>query len=315
MGGKTAPPPPPPRVTDAALPLLADLQRLFPNAKGREPLSRHTTWGIGGPADYYVEVENRDALDRLVTWAGDHGIPLWPIGQGSNLLVGDRGIRGIVTRLRGDFETFRFEDGARVNAGAGVLLPQLSRACAERGLSGAEPFAGIPGTLGGGLMTNAGTPEGDLGSLVEEVLTLDAEGRERLLSGKDLRFGYRRSNLTDHWVLSARLKLRPGDRNDILASVEKQRMRRAERQPLGTKNCGSVFKNPPGDHAARLIEAAGLKGTRVGDARISPKHANFIENVGHASAADVHALLALVQKTVREKSGVDLELEVWPVGD
>ncbi|MBL0348961.1 MAG: UDP-N-acetylmuramate dehydrogenase [Elusimicrobia bacterium] len=302
-------------MTGGASALLSDLRRLFPSAKGAEPLSRHTTWGIGGPADFYVEVENRAALDRLVTWAADHGVPLWPIGQGSNLLVGDRGVRGVVTRLRGEFETFHFEEDGRINAGAGVLLPQLSRACAERGLTGAEPFAGIPGTLGGGLMTNAGTPEGDLGSLVEEVLTLDADGRERLLTKKDLRFGYRRSNLTDHWVLSARLKLRPGDRNDILASVEKQLKRRAERQPLGTKNCGSVFKNPPGDHAARLIEAAGLKGTRVGDARISPKHANFIENLGRASAGDVHALLALVQKTVREKCGVDLELEVWPVGD
>lgn len=315
MGGKIAAPPPPPRVTGGASALLSDLRRLFPSAKGAEPLSRHTTWGIGGPADFYVEVENRAALDRLVTWAADHGVPLWPIGQGSNLLVGDRGVRGVVTRLRGEFETFHFEEDGRINAGAGVLLPQLSRACAERGLTGAEPFAGIPGTLGGGLMTNAGTPEGDLGSLVEEVLTLDADGHERLLTKKDLRFGYRRSNLTDHWVLSARLKLRPGDRNDILASVDKQLKRRAERQPLGTKNCGSVFKNPPGDHAARLIEAAGLKGTRVGDARISPKHANFIENLGRASAGDVHALLALVQKTVREKCGVDLELEVWPVGD
>lgn len=302
-------------MTGGASALLSDLRRLFPSAKGAEPLSRHTTWGIGGPADFYVEVENRAALDRLVTWAADHGVPLWPIGQGSNLLVGDRGVRGVVTRLRGEFETFHFEEDGRINAGAGVLLPQLSRACAERGLTGAEPFAGIPGTLGGGLMTNAGTPEGDLGSLVEEVLTLDADGHERLLTKKDLRFGYRRSNLTDHWVLSARLKLRPGDRNDILASVDKQLKRRAERQPLGTKNCGSVFKNPPGDHAARLIEAAGLKGTRVGDARISPKHANFIENLGRASAGDVHALLALVQKTVREKCGVDLELEVWPVGD
>lgn len=315
MGGKIAAPPPPPRVTGGASALLSDLRRLFPSAKGAEPLSRHTTWGIGGPADFYVEVENRAALDRLVTWAADHGVPLWPIGQGSNLLVGDRGVRGVVTRLRGEFEAFHFEEDGRINAGAGVLLPQLSRACAERGLTGAEPFAGIPGTLGGGLMTNAGTPEGDLGSLVEEVLTLDADGRERLLTKKDLRFGYRRSNLTDHWVLSARLKLRPGDRNDILASVEKQLKRRAERQPLGTKNCGSVFKNPPGDHAARLIEAAGLKGTRVGDARISPKHANFIENLGRASAGEVHTLLALVQKTVREKCGVDLELEVWPVGD
>lgn len=295
--------------------LLADLRKEFPDAQGDEPLARHTTWGIGGPADFYVEVTSRDALDRLLAWAVQKQVPLFPIGQGSNLLVGDRGVRGIVVRLRGEFERIDVHPDGTVDAGAGAFLPQIARACAAAGLTGAEPFCGIPGTLGGGLMTNAGTPEGDLGGVVREVIALDGDGRERRLTAKDLRFGYRRSNLTNHLVLSARLKLRPGNRNDILASVEKQLARRAERQPLGTKNCGSVFKNPPGDHAARLIEAAGLKGARSGDARVSPKHANFIENTGRATAADVRALIARVRADVREKFGVDLELEVWPVGD
>jgi len=295
-------------------PLFTDLHRRIPAAKAGEPLSRHTTWGIGGPADYYVEVKNAGELQTLSDWARDHQLPLTLIGQGSNLLVGDKGLRGVVARLRGVFEAISF-NGDTVTAGAGALLPQLARAAAEQGLTGAEPFAGIPGTVGGGLMTNAGTPEGDIGRWVERVDVLDADGRRRTVARRDLDFRYRRSNLAGSLVLSATLKLRPGNRNDILASVDKQLKRRAERQPLGTKNCGSVFKNPPGDHAARLIEAAGLKGLRAGGAQVSSKHANFIENIDHATAADVHALIASIQKSVREKFGVSLELEVWPVGE
>jgi UDP-N-acetylmuramate dehydrogenase len=295
--------------------LLDELKAISPSVKTGEPLARHTTMAIGGPADYYVEIFSREALEQLVRWAGRRRLPLWPIGQGSNLLVGDRGIRGVVLRLRGEFETIRFVDGEEVVIGAGAMLPALARACAERGLTGAEPFAGIPGTLGGGLMTNAGTPEGDLGSLVEEVEVLDEGGRPKRLARGDLAFSYRRSNLTDHLVLSARLKLRRGNKSDIISRTDHQLRRRAERQPLGTFNCGSVFKNPPGDHAARLIEAAGLKGFRVGGAQVSPKHANFIENVGRASAADVHAIIDRVRTAVRDKFGVALELEVWPVGE
>ena len=297
-----------------SLPYTEELRFLFPALKTHEPLSRHTTWGIGGPADFYIEIHSRAELAALRRWARDRGVPLTPIGQGSNLLVADAGVRGGVVRLRGEFEEIRFE-GDVVHVGAGAPLPRLSRQAAERGLTGAEPLCGIPGTLGGGLRTNAGTPEGDLGTLVESVELMDETGNTQTRSRADLRFGYRRAELGGQWVLSARLKLRPGDGNDILSSVEKQLARRAERQPLGTKNCGSVFKNPPGDFAARLIEAAGLKGHRVGGARVSPKHANFIENTDNASAADVRRLIALIQKTVRDRFGTDLELEVWTVGE
>jgi UDP-N-acetylmuramate dehydrogenase len=294
--------------------LFDELQGLFASAKLDEPLSRHTTWGIGGPADFYVEVKTREELATLFGWARSHGLPLNPIGQGSNLLVGDRGVRGVTVRLRGDFEALRFESD-RAMVGAAVLLPALSRAAAERGLTGAEPFCGIPGTLGGALMTNAGTPEGDLGELVREVEVMDPEGRFRRISRDQIRFSYRSSSLTGMLVLSVDLQLRPGDKNDILAAIDQQLKRRAARQPLGTKNCGSVFKNPPGDYAARLIESAGLKGFRVGGAQVSPKHANFIENVDRATAADVRALIQILRNAVRDRTGIELELEVWTVGE
>jgi UDP-N-acetylmuramate dehydrogenase len=164
-------------------------------------------------------------------------------------------------------------------------------------------------------MTNAGTPEGTIGDLVRDVETLDAEGRLRRLSRDQIHFSYRSTSLVGKWVLSVDLQLRPGDKNGILAAVDQQLKRRAERQPLGTKNCGSVFKNPPGDYAARLIEAAGLKGLQVGGARVSPKHANFIENTGPATAADVRALMDTLQRTVHQRFGVSLEPEVWTLGE
>jgi UDP-N-acetylmuramate dehydrogenase len=283
------------------------------SVKEREPIARHSTFAVGGPADYYVEVADRSQLQALSHFCADNKLPLFPIGQGSNLLVSDGGLRGVVVRLRGEFEKFSF-DGEVLTAGAGTALPPLAKECAKRGLAGAEFMAGIPGTVGGGLMTNAGTPEGDLGKLAEAVEVLE-EGKFVRWPREKLSFSYRHSNLTGKLVTAAVLRLTPGKAADIQALVEKQLTRRAERQPLGTYNCGSVFKNPPGDHAARLVEAAGLKGHRIGGARISPKHANFIENVEKASAKDVHALIDLARRSVKEKFGVDLALEVWPVGD
>lgn len=294
--------------------VLEELRACTAKALPGEALARHSTFAIGGPADFYVEVENRSQLAALARFCRDKDLPLFPIGQGSNLLVGDGGIRGVVARLRGDFERLDFAGNA-ATAGAGVMLPALARACGQRGLSGAEAFVGIPGTVGGGLMTNAGTPEGDLGSLVRSVDVMGPDGAVESWSREKLQFSYRHSNLAGRLVLSAVLELKTGEPRDIMALVEKQLSRRSERQPLGTFNCGSVFKNPPGDHAARLIEACGLKGKRLGGARISPKHANFIENVEKASARDVKALMDLARSSVKEKFGVTLEPEVWTVGE
>lgn len=294
--------------------LFDELKPLVHRAKADEPLSRHSTFGIGGPADFYVEVETGPQLKALMIWTQKHKLPVFPLGQGSNLLVGDKGIRGVVLRLRGEFEALAF-DGERVMAGAGVALPYLAKQCAEQGLTGAEPLVGIPGTVGGGLMTNAGTPEGDIGSLVESVDVITPEGEVRTLARKDIAFSYRKSNLAGRFVLRARLKLRRGNKNDIMAGIQKQLNRRAETQPLGTYNCGSVFKNPPGDFAARLVEAAGLKGLRIGGAEISKRHANFIVNVDRATARDVRQLIEKARQAVFEKFGVKLELEVWLAGE
>ena len=291
-----------------------EMRFLFPAVKTNEPLSRHTSWGIGGPADYYLEIRNREELEQIAAWTRAHGVALTPLGQGSNVLVSDRGIRGVTIRLRGEFETLRFE-GDRVVAGGGVLLPHISRVAAERGLTGAEPFCGIPGTVGGAMQTNAGTPEGDMGRLVREADILDGEGKVRRVNRDDILFSYRRSSLAGQIVLSVDLQLRAGNKNDILAAIDRQLKRRAERQPLGTKNCGSVFKNPPNDYAARLIEAVGLKGFRVGGAQVSPKHANFIENVDRATAADVSTLIDALRSAVRQRFSIELELEVWRLGE
>jgi UDP-N-acetylmuramate dehydrogenase len=294
--------------------LLSELVPLVATVKADEPLGRHSTFGIGGPADYYVEVKTEEQARDLVRWTAERGLPLFPIGQGSNLLVGDKGLRGVVVRLRGEFEELSFADESVV-AGAGVALPYLAKQCAERGLEGAEPLAGVPGTVGGGLMTNAGTREGDLGSLIESVDVITPAGEVASLRRDEIVFSYRKSDLAGRFVLRARLKLRRGDKNVILSKIQLQLTRRAQTQPLGTYNVGSIFKNPPGDFAARLVEAAGLKGHRVGGAQVSPRHANFIVNADRATAADVRALIDTVRRAVKEKFGVELELEIWQVGE
>jgi UDP-N-acetylmuramate dehydrogenase len=298
----------------AGHPRLEALRKIVPVAKADEPLARHTTYNIGGPADFYVEVKTAGQLRDLFLWTKKEGLALFPIGAGSNLLVSDKGLRGVVVRLRGEFEEVSFE-GESVTAGAGVTLPWLAKYCAEKSLTGAEPFVGVPGTVGGALMTNAGTPEGDIGSLVEDVHILDEAGRALTLPRDSLKFAYRKSNLHGKFVLKARLKLRPGNRNDIIAATQLQLDRRAKTQPLGTYNVGSIFKNPPGDHAARLVEAAGLKGFKLGGAQVSPRHANFIVNAEKATARDVRQLIEKIRQTVLEKSGVKLETEVWLVGE
>lgn len=298
----------------AASSRLEELKTLAPLVRPAEPLARHSTFGIGGPADFYVEIKTAEQMRNLFLWTKKQRLPIFPIGQGSNLLVSDKGIRGVVVRLRGEFEEVAF-DGERVIAGAGVTLPWLAKYCAEQSLAGAEPFAGVPGTVGGALMTNAGTPEGDIGSLVEEIHLLDEEGQPRSLTKKQIHFSYRHSDLHGKFVLKARLKLRRGNKNDIMAAIQHQLDRRAKTQPLGTYNVGSIFKNPPGDFAARLVEAAGLKGLREGGAQVSPRHANFIVNAERATAQDVRRLIEKIRRTVREKFGVPLELEIWLVGE
>jgi len=294
---------------------LRGILSLFPSAKLDEPMSLHTTFRIGGPADAYVEIDKREDLPALFRFARENGLGVFLLGWGSNLLVRDGGIRGVVLRLRGEFEEMKF-DGRRVWAGAGVRVPALVTACAEKGLAGAEPLVGVPGTVGGALVMNAGTREGEIASLVRWVDVFDPGGlKEERLEPARLDFRYRASNLENRVILGGGLELKPGDKVDILRRVRELQQRRLRTQPVHAYNVGSTFKNPPGRFAAELIEKAGLKGMRRGGAVVSPKHANFFENEGNASARDVLALVDAVRGSVRDKFGVDLELEMKVVGE
>jgi UDP-N-acetylmuramate--alanine ligase len=300
-----------------ASPLVAKiasaLPKLGPRLKLAEPLARHTTWAIGGPADVYAEVHNLEELKTVQSICRAMNVPIFILGWGSNVLLPDEGIRGCVIRLRGEFETIQF-NGNKVKVGGGVHLPRLANICANRNLSGTEALAGVPGTVGGALMTNAGTPRGVIGDVVESVEVLEADGKTKIIPKAELRLGYRSSNLLGRWIIGAELLLQPSTNGGSKEKIKEELTHREKTQPLGTKNVGSVFKNPPNDHAARLIEAVGLKGKAVGRVRFSPKHANFMENTGGASAKEVLALMSEAQKLVKQKFGVDLEPEVKIIG-
>ncbi len=279
-----------------------------------EPLARFTAWGVGGPAErLYEPLDVDDLCAFLATLAPDE--PLFWLGLGSNLLVRDGGIPGTVVRVAGLLEGLAQLDPERVRAEAGVACPKLARFCAARALGGCEFLAGIPGTVGGALAMNAGAFGGETWALVEAVETVDRRGVRRERPRSAYRIGYRSvRGPAGEWFLAARLRLRPGAESAARERTRALLARRAATQPLGQRTCGSVFRNPPGDHAARLIERCGLKGRRIGAAVVSERHANFIVNQGGASAADIEALIELVVETVEREQGVRLEPEVRIVG-
>ena len=279
-----------------------------------EPMSRHTSWHVGGPADlFFTPLDVADLAAFLRTLSSSTPI-LW-IGLGSNLLVRDGGIRGAVIDTHGVFAELERLNDNEVWSGSGVACAKLAKQCIKWGLGPAEFFAGIPGTLGGALAMNAGAFGGETWNHVISVATLDRAGvrRERLAS--DYRVSYRHvEGPANEWFLGARLRFE--QRPDV--SSEDIRLllaRRKATQPIGEWSCGSVFTNPPGNHAAKLIDSAGLKGFAIGGARVSEMHANFIVNDGHASAADIEQLIAHVQQTVERVHGVRLTPEVRMVGE
>lgn len=279
-----------------------------------EPMSRHTSWRVGGPADIYFKPASIDDLSRFLRTLDDATPILW-LGLGSNLLVRDGGIRGAVIATHGVLDGLeRLEDGS-VDAGAGVACARLAKQCVRWGLGPAHFFAGIPGTLGGALAMNAGAFGGETWDHVIDVEVIDRHGNRRRRDRSDYEVGYRTvQGPPDEWFVSARL----GFQEDADASADAIREVLAQRkasQPIGEPSCGSVFTNPPGDHAARLIEATGLKGERLGGAMVSDKHANFIVNTGSATAADMEALINRVREEVLAKQGVRLETEVRIVGE
>ena len=282
-----------------------------------EPMSRHTVWGIGGCADRFYQPADADDL-ALFLASLPAGEPVTVIGLGSNLLVRDGGIRGTVIATGAGLDRLCLPDpeGSTLRAAAGVVCPKVARFAARHRLDGCRFLAGIPGTIGGALAMNAGAFGGETWDIVDRVETIGRDGRRRRRSRDDFAIAYRQvSGAPGEWFLSADLRLRRGASGASTIDLRSLLRLRAETQPVGTRNCGSVFRNPPGDYAARLIEASGLKGAAVGGAFVSPKHANFIINAGGATASDVEALMRRIVDRVARASGIVLQTEVHVVGE
>jgi UDP-N-acetylmuramate dehydrogenase len=277
-------------------------------------MSRHTSWRVGGPADVFFRPATRDELVSFLQEL-DPATPVLWVGLGSNLLVRDGGVRGVViATAKALGESRRLDDGI-VEAGAGVPCTALARRCARWGLGPAEFLAGIPGTVGGALTMNAGAFGGETWDRVASVDTVDRAGVVRRRLPADYRVAYRHVRGPEgEWFLSAQFQFDSVDA-DALERLRGMLQQRQDSQPLGEPSCGSVFRNPPGDHAARLIDSAGLKGHAVGGAVVSDKHANFIINTGGATATDVERLIEYVRDTVAAQHGVNLVPEVHIVGD
>jgi UDP-N-acetylmuramate dehydrogenase len=281
----------------------------------QEPMSAHTSWRVGGPAQRFYRPADLDDLALFLATLPQQEPLLW-LGLGSNLLVRDGGIRGTVVFTLGALDVLRRVGEQGLYAGAGVTCAKVARAAARAGLTGAEFLAGIPGTFGGALAMNAGAFGGETWGLVTALETLDRHGQRHRRTPEEYTVGYRSVRAPrEEWFVGAELRLAPGDGVAAQARIKELLARRGATQPIQQPSCGSVFRNPAGDHAARLIEAAGLKGLRRGDAQVSEKHANFIVNLGAATAADIEALIYEVQEKVQAMHGVQLETEVRMVGE
>ena len=283
-------------------------------------LSQHTNIRVGGPADALVWPSNAEQLQKIILWAKEKKIPYFILGKGSNTLVRDKGFRGLVINLGKGFREFGLtkEEGDHVfvQAQGGVPTQQFVRWCVEQGFAGIECLAGVPGTIGGNVFMNAGTYLGEVGALVEEVQVCDAKGKIQTLPKTKLQFEYRHSNIPPSSVVIATvLKLKKVGKEKIEAKVREVFEKRGLAQPIEMPNLGSVFKNPPKKKAWELIEEAGCKGGRVGNARVSEKHANFIVNEGDAKAKDVLILISMIKDKVKEASGILLETEIKVIGE
>ena len=276
-----------------------------------EPMDRHTTFKIGGPADVYITPRSVDELVRVIALCREENTPFVVLGRGSNVLVPDEGIRRVVVQLYPHMKAAHW-DGARLTAEAGAMLPDLATQALAAGFSGLEFAAGIPGTLGGAITMNAGAYDGEMAHVCESVTLLLPNGEVATLSSAEMHFGYRQSAVAGLGavVLSATLRLTEAPAAEVKAKMDDFSQRRRAKQPLEFPSAGSAFKRPPGHFAGKLIEDAGLKGHQVGGAQVSPKHAGFIINTGGATAADVQALVAAVQQAVLANAGIALEPEM-----
>lgn len=282
----------------------------------QEPMSKHTTFRIGGPADYFLQPESAEEVQKILEICSRERVPWFILGNGSNLLVSDQGYRGVVIQLYRNMNRIVIE-GSRIVAQSGVSLAVLSRKAMEASLTGLEFAGGIPGTLGGAVTMNAGAYGGEMKDVLEEITVLDSSGQQMILHADQLEMGYRTSivKTKNYIVLEVSLRLRPGEKETIRAIMQDLAQRRASKQPLEYPSAGSTFKRPKGHFAGKLIMDAGLKGYRAGDAQVSEKHCGFVVNCGHATAADVAAVMKHVQKEVKRQFQVELEPEVKFLGD
>jgi UDP-N-acetylenolpyruvoylglucosamine reductase len=278
------------------------------------PLARLTTIRTGGPAQWFARVDSDDRLAELLAWAAGEGLEVGVVGSGSNLLIADEGVHGLVMKLDGSLATIE-RDGTRLVCGGGARLPQAAARAAREGLSGVEFGVNIPGTVGGAVKMNANAYGGQLGRVLEWVDVATPGGSDRRRP-EQLAFAYRSSNLGSHEVVArASFALEPADPQQIKDVLADMRARRKAAQPSGIKTFGSTFKNPDGDKSAGvLLDEAGCRGLTVGGARFSLKHANFVENTGEATTADVIALMAEGRRRVKERFGIELEPEVQLLG-
>lgn len=286
------------------------------NVLADELMSRHTTFRIGGPADFFVMPSDLEGVRKIIAVCRENSVPYYIMGNGSNLLVGDKGYRGVIIQISKRMSSIRVE-GERIIVQAGALLSKIAAAACEASLTGMEFASGIPGTLGGALRMNAGAYGGEMEQIVETADVMTTEGEIMTLSGEELGMGYRTSVISrnDYVALGAVLKLKKGDRTQIRALMDELKEKRVTKQPLEYGSAGSTFKRPEGYFAGKLIQDAGLRGYRVGDAQVSEKHCGFVINRGHATAADVSKLMEDVADCVEEKFGVRLEPEVKKIGE
>ena len=274
------------------------------------PLAKRTWYGLGGPADYFISPQTTEQLKEVVERCNENEIRIYVMGFGSNLLIGDDGLRAAVIKLEADqFAQIKYDD-QDVIAGAGAELSKLVLTCVEKGLSGIEALTGIPGSVGGAVNMNAGGNFGDVGAAVESVTLMDSAGKVFEKSKPELAFDYRKTNITAKFVLSARLKLNSADPEQIMRTVKEIWIYKKNNQPLNTKNSGCIFKNPTGASAGALIDRAGLKGLQIGGAVVSEKHANFIIAEAGCSSRDVTRLIEAIKQRVKEQFNVELELEI-----
>ena len=297
--------------------LTGALRQICPTLELREeePLSRHTSFRVGGPARLMALPNSEREARIAVNTANRYEVPHFFLGNGTNLLVADAGWRGFVIKT-GGMDRLEPAGETGLAAGGGVPLSRLAMAAAERGLTGLEFAHGIPGTVGGGVTMNAGAYGGELAQVVKFTSFLNADGTVGFLQGEEHQFGYRHSAFSDgkRLILCTRFALQPGDRAQIKADMAELDRRRREKQPLDLPSAGSTFRRPEGHYAAALIEGCGLKGRRVGGAQVSEKHAGFLVNRGGATCADLLALVELVRETVFRETGVSLELEIRTLG-